>query len=199
MRRSMTYLLMLCLAVPIALVAFGFIGGRLATDSRVQMGKPSGDISKGKLFILVHGMSPNEDRWASAERSLYEEGQVVRLSYNATAWSNADPERVAWGIGQRIGEAINETKATDVVIVAHSMGALLTRRALLGSRQKEWLPFVKRVVLLAGVNRGWDLGAEPPADVDDLKRLKMRIGYWAANLMNMSKLTFSFERVLRPA
>lgn len=190
----MTYLLLGLLAFPVVLLVLGLFGSHLATEPGVRGDPLSGDATRSTLFVLVHGMTPDDEHWAEVARSLEPHGQVLRLRYNAARWSNADPRQVAAGIGREVKAAVDATGAGRVRFVAHSMGALLTRRALLDSRGQAWLGRVDRVVLLAGVNRGWDLSGEPPADADPLYRLGMRLGYWAAHMVSMSKLVFSFER-----
>lgn len=192
--RPMTSLLLGLLAVPALLFVLGFIGPYLATDSCVKADLVSRDPASTDLIVLVHGMLPKQARWDLLADTLEPKGHVLRLHYNAAEWSNANPHQIAAGIGVQIQTALTKTGASRVVIVAHSMGALLTRRAILDARGSEWVKRVERVVLLAGVNRGWDLSGDRPADQDSLNHLSMRLGTWSAHMLGISSLVFSFER-----
>jgi hypothetical protein len=81
-----------------------------------------------------------------------------------------------------------------VVLVANSMGAPLVRRALLDDRAVAWATRVSRLVLLAGLSRGWDLAGEPPADGHPVNRLGMRFLYWAGGVLGAGRLAFALER-----
>jgi len=190
----MTLLLLGLLAFPACLVLLSLLGPHLARDSTVTADPVSGSAAQQTLFVLVHGLSPKAERWQTMQRALEPHGQVLQLHYNAAHWSNADPAAVAAGIGQQVQTAVAQTGARRVVLVAHSMGALLTRRALLDAHGQDWAGRVGRVVLMAGVNRGWSLDGEPPADVDPLYRLWMRFGFWGARMLRMSELVFALER-----
>jgi len=189
-----TYVLVGFLIFPVALLAIGLIGPRLATDSSVKPDLRLRAEGSEDLFVLVHGLSPVEQRWSAIQSTMFDKGHVLRLSYNASRVSNASPEAVSQGIAREVAKAHEATRARRITFVAHSMGALLTRRAILDAQGQPWVQDLKRAVLLAGVNRGWNLAGPPPADVDPLHRLGMRVGHWGARMVNMSALIFSFER-----
>jgi len=62
---------------------------------------------------------------------------------------------------------------SKTILIGHSIGGLLTRKAYIVAcgeianapfetdielrEQKEWAPFVERVILLAAINRGWSI------------------------------------------
>lgn len=190
----MTYLLLGLFAFPVLLFLLSFVGPHLATDSSVQAKLVSQDPQAQTLFVLVHGMAATQERWDQVEQTFVPLGHVLRLSYNSARWSNADPHQIATGIGKQIDAAMTRSGARRIVIVAHSMGALLTRRAILDAKDSSWVRQVQRVVLLAGVNRGWNLSGPSPADEDPLRGLFMHMGAWGARMVNMSSLVFSFER-----
>lgn len=192
--RPMTSLLLGLLAFPALLFVLGFIGPYLATDSCVEADLVSRDPASTDLIVLVHGMVPKQARWDLLASTLEPKGHLLRLHYNAAKWSNASPDKIAAGIAVQIEAALTKTGASRVVIVAHSMGALLTRRAILDARGSEWVKRVKRLVLLAGVNRGWNLSGDRLADQDSLNHLSMRLGTWGAHMLNISSLVFSFDR-----
>ena len=190
----MTHLLLALLFVPVALLLLGLIGSRLQTCSDVTSDLQENKAQPDYLYVLVHGMAPKDERWSAIETALQPHGHVLRLSYPAAYYSNADPKRIALGIGAALHDALRKTKAKHITFVSHSMGALLTRQAILDARDSDWVQATRRVVFLAGVNRGWDIGGPPPADADPLERFAQKVLYWGARMVNMSELVLSFER-----
>jgi pimeloyl-ACP methyl ester carboxylesterase len=190
----MTYLLLILLAIPAALALLGWFGPFLSRDDVVQADPVKGAAGSSRLFVLIHGMAPTASCWDQVQAALWPHGQVLRLHYNAGNTSNADPNVVAAGLAQSIKAAVAQTGATRVVIVAHSMGALLARRAMLDAASERWVSSVERVVLMAGVSRGWTVSGDAPADANVLYRQYQRVGYWVAHMLRLSSLVFSFER-----
>lgn len=190
----MTLFLIGLLALPLVLLFLGLGGARAWRDSGVRADPVTGDGASQVLFVLVHGMRPDTKHWDALQRTLEPHGRVLRLHYNADPWSNADPAAVAAGIGQQLQTVVAQTQARRVVLVAHSMGALITRRALLDARGQPWVDRVGRVLLMAGVNRGWTLAGEAPADADPLYRFGMRVLYWGGRMLQVGKLVLALER-----
>ena len=123
------------------------------------------------LFIVVHGLNPEEKQWRALAATFAEQGEVLRLRYHATLMSNADPNELARNIAMHIEDAVPADRSVRVVLIAHSMGAPLIRRALLLGRGQPWVERVHRVVLMAGISRGWDLSGEPPPGTIKVHRL----------------------------
>lgn len=190
----MTLFLIGLLALPAFLLLASLAGTRFSRNADLKADPVTGSQASPTLFVLVHGMSPTTQRWNALQRALEPHGRVLRLHYNAAPWSNADPAAVAAGIGREVQEAVQQTQARRVVMVAHSMGGLITRRALLDGRGQDWVGRVGRVVLMAGVNRGWTLAGDAPADGDPLYRFGMRVAYWGARMLGMGDLVFALER-----
>lgn len=153
---------------------------------------PSGE----RLFVTIHGYAPEEDAWLTMSKTLQPHGAVLRISYNAFYTSNADPEEIARRIDDEVDSALSKTGATRVVLVAHSMGALIARRTLLKAnlQSSPWVARVERAVLLAGVSRGWDISGDPPTDGSMMMRWVMRTGYWFSRMLRTANLLYDFER-----
>lgn len=195
--RLINYLLLGLFAFPALLYVTGFIGPHLAKDADVTSKlTPTAAEASSELYVLIHGMSPKQERWEELAKTLQPRGWVLSIHYNAALWSNAKPDEIAAGIGDEVRMALATTGAEHVTFVSHSMGALLTRKAILTGCDTgaEWVKRIKRTVFLAGVNRGWDLAGDPPADVEPLHRFSQRLGYWGASMLNIGGLIFSFER-----
>lgn len=148
----------------------------------------------GPLFVLVHGYDPDRNLWDSLEEVLLSEGSVLRLTYDAAPTSNADPQHIANGIGAAIADA--NVRGSRIVIVAHSIGALLARRAVLDGlrRGDNWSQDVERLVLLAGMNRGWSAGGQLPPVATIWLQLRLRIGYWLAKMLRRGELLLDLQR-----
>jgi hypothetical protein len=145
------------------------------------------------LFVLVPGMAPKRHEDDVLADRLRRHGDVLYLDYPASAVSNADPKAVAAGIADRVDAASRLNRdPTAVVLVANSMGAPLARRALLTARDRPWAKQVGRIVLVAGLSRGWDLAR--PARPGALDLVGLRLLAWLGRLLGWGRLAFSFER-----
>lgn len=164
------------------------------SSSRVDRQSPAGGKADGPLFVLVHGFDPCPKRWQEMVDVLQSEGSVLRLTYDAGPTSNADPQQVADNIGRAIAEANGNGR--PVVLVAHSMGALLVRRAVLdGLRRGEpWSRDVRRLVLLAGMNRGWSAEGRLPPDATVWLELQLRVGHWLARMLHRGEFLLQLQR-----
>jgi triacylglycerol esterase/lipase EstA (alpha/beta hydrolase family) len=82
-------------------------------------------------ILLVHGVLCNAGVWRPFVRRLRERGAgpVYALSYGPPL---ASIELFAMQLSQRIDVALAATQARQVVVVAHSMGGLVTRACLRG-------------------------------------------------------------------
>ena len=118
------------------------------------------------LIIFVRGLHPFFPSRASYQRieqllkDKLPNHELYAFHYWGTYWSSADPEK----LGKRLEEEIRKKTATksydQLYLVGHSFGALLIRQAVLfaldlGGQSHEWLSKVKRLILLAGANRGF--------------------------------------------
>ncbi|WP_165228088.1 lipase family alpha/beta hydrolase [Aquisphaera insulae] len=131
------------------------------------------------LIVLVHGFGgPRTDGYrqlVGGIKSCRPGDDLLQLSYSNRLFSNADPAMIADEINDQIDKAFNTRRDRDgvgyreVILVGHSVGALLVRKAYLYGRghtddapgwpprvgERPWSRRVGRIVLLAGVNRGW--------------------------------------------
>lgn len=155
-----------------------------------------GSVPGGPLFVLVHGFDPDRKEWNAVAQSLVPHGDVLELRYDAGRTSNAQPAEVARNIGAAIAAEVAKGGRTDVVVVAHSMGALLARRALLDALKDKqaWAVSVKRLVLLAGMNRGWTAEGRLPPDASAWLEVEMRVGHWLAGMLRKGQLLLDLQR-----
>jgi len=138
-------------------------------------------ITKGgkSLVVLVHG-TRGVDTYLHCMHSILAlkrpEADILPVQYPAGVLSNADPFLIAEQICQRIQEAQDTGHYDNITLVGYSKGALLIRKAFVygfgriedlsyvkgESRDPlSWVAKVDRIVLLAGLNRGWTLRRRP--------------------------------------
>lgn len=163
------------------------------------------------LVVLVHG-------YMTTSGSLRGVGQAIRqvrpdldllyVDYPAQRFSNADPEDVAKALCEQIDDEVIKEGYTSVTLVGHSVGALIVRRAfVLGCSQSaphnnvgaeaaaaaHWSRHVDRIVLLAGMNRGWSVDPAPEK-MSFWKSTGISVGRQLARLTNTGKLIMSAEK-----
>lgn len=179
-------------------------GGWRRPEIRLQMiiGK-----SGGPLHVMVHGMGDEHgklrEQWRKLADELSERGDVALISYPAGTLSNADPILIAREINQQVQQAWEEKHYPRVVLVGNSMGALIARKSFLYSANaatdkadrvaEPWSGRVERLVLLAGMNRGWDLSDQKPSDMRWYNYLLYSAAYWFGNLTNSGQLIRQME------
>jgi len=176
-----------------------------------------GNATKGKtLFIYIPAsfvgikdrgwlrnlltLGTNHDNWTEVKSTLESKGSddeyygsAVRIRYPVAAFSNASPDAISQKIAEEIDKLENDV--TNIILVGESLGALLVKRAFLKAENggKTWTNKVRRVVLAAGMNRGWDISGHKPADLGWLKHFRMWFGTWISRLFGFGKLIHSAE------
>jgi pimeloyl-ACP methyl ester carboxylesterase len=84
----------------------------------------------------------------------FHERHWLPFRYLATFWSPASPDEIARKLIQQIEQATARTRYDAVVLIAHSFGGLILRRAILLARDAPWLAQMDRIILLASTSRG---------------------------------------------
>jgi triacylglycerol esterase/lipase EstA (alpha/beta hydrolase family) len=138
-----------------------------AEPSQEEPSQPTATESRG-LIVFVRGLHPFFPRKALYQRieqllkDKLPNHDLYSLEYFGTYWSSADPEKLARRLEEEVRKKTAENKYTQLYLVGHSFGALLLRQAILYAAElteqtDDWLSKVKRVILLAGANRGFQL------------------------------------------
>jgi alpha-beta hydrolase superfamily lysophospholipase len=180
----------LCLSLLLVLLGLSLIGEipwrRFANSNpTLDLQRQAGaDAQSRPLFILIHGYDPRETRLQGTADVLRTQGDVLRVDYPARLPSNADPDAICAALDAALEAKLEGLAYTDIRFVAHSSGALLARRTLLlgWARHRAWASRVTRVVLLAGMNRGWSVAGIRPLDMPTGKRMAWRLGEWLGRL-----------------
>ncbi|MCK6445277.1 MAG: alpha/beta fold hydrolase [Planctomycetes bacterium] len=133
----------------------------VALEPETQQAYWYGDEPTGTcdLAIVVHG-------WTKGPADMEEIASVLRecdpnlairmWSYDASRFSNANPEGLAQDLEREIAELHSRARGR-VILVGHSLGGLLLRRSYLTGLARDengWAAQVDRIVLLAAPNRG---------------------------------------------
>ncbi|NUO77649.1 MAG: hypothetical protein HOQ32_16760 [Lysobacter sp.] len=174
--------------------------------------RPSAAGAADTLVVAVHGM-PGVVKFAGALALIAEtwpEADHLVVDYH-DSWlrgfiSSADARAVADAIEQGIHAEFKRGQYQRVVLVGYSAGASLLRKALVwaygeeedriafGRRGKRaWVDKIERVVLLAGMNRGWSVDPRP-----DLMSwptyLSIRLGEFVAGFLGIGRLISAMHR-----
>ena len=129
-----------------------------------------------RLVVLVHGLL-GRSRFSSAIELAGEalpKSDLLIVDYDSRVLSNASPYAIANAIERDIHDAFSKHGYDEIILVGHSMGGTLLRKAVVwasgleedrhtfGPRgARKWVTKVTRFVSLATINRGWSIDPRP--------------------------------------
>ncbi len=162
------------------------------------------------LVVLVHGFGGHPAQLAGVHDVLagldaFADADLLAPEYEAGYLSNGNVFDVAAELELAIHEADEQHDYERIVLVGYSMGALLVRKAFVWAHgasddrraselgTQPWVGKVDRVVLLAGVNRGWSLDPRPN-DMGVTAWVTSRALASAGRLFGFGRLVFGVER-----
>lgn len=170
----------------------------MASDFRAAARGPA-----DTLVVVVHGMLQNIlDTAPDVVAARLPSADLLLPRYDAGPTSNEEPITLAVSLSDRIEACYldHRKSAGDdyrrIILVGHSRGALMARKAYVLARgetseiahgglkpgPKEWHRAVERIVLLAGLNRGWSLAEKPP-------KMPWRTFVWYRIAARLARLT----------
>lgn len=159
-----------------------------------------------RLVVLVHGFSGRDSMQPLVDlaREAYDDADILTFRYDARPLSNADVFGLANQLESELHAAFESQHYDSIVLVGHSLGAVLLRKALLWAYgieddrrapkgERVWSTKVVRVVSLAGINRGWSVDERP--DHMPLSRyVSFQIGIILARLTGTGQMILAVER-----
>lgn len=173
-----------------------------------------GQHSGSRLFFVVHGMEHTAANLAQVKETIadaFPADDILMVTYPAGRWSNLNPIELAKQCVARIQfefEAHTAGGYKDLVLVGHSLGALFARKICLLAHgicsdyagelavkpaPRKWANRITRLVLLAGMSRGWRLW--PRNRYTPINRwLARACQYWLASSLGLGKLVRSAHR-----
>ena len=138
----------------------------------------------------------NEDKYIDAD--------IVVIQFAGGPFSNADPKSIADEIESTINRLYSEKRYENIVLIGASAGALLVRKAFvwaLGSQSdrstpspvRVWPSAVERIVLLAGMNRGWTISPKPE-HMGFFTKWIIKAGIWVGKFSGTGSFIFDLEK-----
>ncbi len=158
------------------------------------------------LAVFIHGFGgPARCGAARATLAEYKEGDasfdVLRFQYLGdrflmNALSNQEPEELTRAMTRAIGDVAEEYDR--IFLMGHSLGVLLARKVFLAAHgaasdvlvpPADWGHKVKRIVMLAGINRGMNIDENRPSDMSALKHFGYWVGTYVGDLLGVATLS----------
>jgi|SRR5271165_201294 len=142
-----------------------------------------------RLVVLAHGIANTQHRMDNVRDAItvaMPDADLLAPTYSNSIYASDDPRTIAWDLASCIN-SVDSPQYSDVVLVGYSAGGLLLRKAFLLSRgyasddpnnlpvrEQSWGRKVSRIVLLAGMNRGWSIDP-PPEQMRWIDVIKARL------------------------
>lgn len=175
------------LAISIVVFLLIVVGGivylrHLANQGLDLLVQPDSHARGGRtLVVLAHGQVRTLSWVQSTLKFIAEtcrDADILFLKYPSRPESNADAFQIAEQMCDCINKQFEASKYESIILVGYSRGALLLRKAYVYGHgliedletipeetraPMAWVGAVTRVVLLAGMNRGWSLRRRLPS------------------------------------
>lgn len=166
---------------------------------------------KGETLVaLVHGYRHRNASLKGLQTVITEvfpDANILIADFFSGTFSNAQPEVLASDLEREINEADKIKDYKRIVLIGHSLGGLLVRKAYVyGCGQVQdrglfstdtvphkWVDKADRLVLVAGMNRGWSISPRPSLmsiRTKALIALAWQLGRWTGT----AKLARGIER-----
>ena len=182
--------------------------GAVASPGEVNF-EPQVKSGATTLVVAIHGLGGRKS-YEGLRRLVartYPDADVIAPFYlaalvpqldNASAFVLTDDLELA------IHRAHQQRRYQRIVLIGHSMGAMLVRKAIVWANgyeedrpairgRHDWVRQVERFVSLAGTNRGWSLDP-PPKNMGLRRRILFGTAIWLAKWTQTANVVLSMER-----
>ncbi|MEO1523920.1 MAG: hypothetical protein AAFX06_00710 [Planctomycetota bacterium] len=193
----------------------------IAADPQV-LGDHSVPAKARPLYVVIHGLSGHKamDPTCDLIRHFDPDCEIIKLKYLRHSplasrllpmgTSNWDAFQLSREIEQAVDRYDSKGNFSEIHLVGHSAGAVLIRKAyLIGSgacseinvslppgtepKVSNWTNKVRKVVLLAGLNRGVQISGTRPADMSAIKHFAMWCGVYVSEMAGVGKFVRDLE------
>ncbi len=185
-------------------------GSEAQASCPVEPARVAGSASSS-LFVVLHAFTNSREEMMDVKREIwaaYPDADIMAPNYDSGVFSNASLFIAAAQINEAIHEAVENRKKAGspygkIILVGHSIGALLARKAYVyggkpspdypygpnSNVPRPWVNDVDRIILLAGINRGWSTDRQGILD---------RLYTWSGRMFNkitgLGQMVMSAER-----
>lgn len=161
-----------------------------------------------RLVVLVHGLTGLESFKPAIQlaREALPNSDLLIVDFDSWIFSNANPYGIANSIERQIHKVDRSGAYDEIVLVGHSLGGMLLRKALLWGNgleddrqtfnkrgERRWVFKVSRFVSLATINRGWSISPRPH-NMSLKTLLLIALGQRLARLSRSGKLLLGLQR-----
>lgn len=156
---------------------------------------------KSPLIVLVPGMLGDPKCFDELKEILIEEKIFsnpiwLDFEYKRNFFSNSNLDHIAFDLSNTIDNffALNKDRISEIILVGHSMGTALLRRAYLNalgyglstSLSQSWVLSVDRIILMGALGRGVVVN-----NFALIERTAIKIGIFLARLFGFGKMKLS--------
>lgn len=199
MRKAVRAVLVIVVLFYLMIVALGTYGSWTRIRFGVDPMTPS-----DTLVVFVHGMGGPSKSVSDLLVREFPGAHIVEPKYFSLPFSNAEPRRIAAATAEKIADLDEKHRYKDIILVGHSAGASIVRKVYVWASgyeqdrphpegRKAWVDRVSRVVMLAGLTRGWSINP-PPENLRWWRRMVMQSGIFVAKITGTGKFIRTFER-----
>ena len=171
------------LFVIVAVIWIGLAATGGKTGSNVSQVELKRHGESNTLVVILHaykGSSQSMRDVAGVAHKKLPHADILLPDYEASTFANTDLTQLASDLDTRIQEIYDNRRATGkpydkVVLIGHSTGAVIARKTYLYAKgyrsdykpkdmrteSNPWAGSVDRIILLAGMNRGWSIDPRP--------------------------------------
>lgn len=161
------------------------------------------------LVVLLHGYKDTPSSLDSLDKeiqNLLPNTDIFRPYYSSSLLSNKEAIQEALFLVDEIENKFNLKQYNKVILIGHSAGAIIIRKAYLYAlgikddvpvplfdKTKEWAKKVDRIITLAGITRGISY-SKKPSRMNFLKYWSYRFGFFLGEKTGQGRFIRSFMR-----